>query len=141
MSTLTRRRSNPIADLLGWLENETGPGAPGLGLASNVRIEDFVEDDTYVLRAELPGIDPDEDVAVDVTGEVLTIRGQRREQRQDRMCHELRYGPFSRTVPLPRHAKVDAVTAAYRDGVLELRVPLDGEGPHATRVLVQRAED
>jgi HSP20 family molecular chaperone IbpA len=142
MSTLTHRRGNPLAEMLGWLDSETGAGVLGLGLNTPyVRIEDYVDDDTYVLRAEMPGIDPDKDVEIGVAGDVLTISGERREEHQDRMRHEFHYGSFSRSVRLPRLAKSEDVTASYRDGVLELRVPLDGAGPEARLIPIQRAED
>lgn len=140
MSTLTRWRSNPIADMLGWLDNESDTGFMSLGLTPYVRVEDFVEDNTYVLRAEMPGIDPDKDVQIDVTGDVLTIKGERQEENKDRNRHEFHYGSFSRSVTLPPNAKADEVTATYQDGVLELRVPFDGEGPEAKRIPVQRPD-
>jgi len=140
MTTLTRRRNNPIAEVLGWLDNESGSGFMSLGLTPYVRIEDFVEDGTYVLRAEMPGIDPDKDLAIDVEGDVLTIKGERQGEHQDRHRHEFHYGSFSRSVTLPQNADVDAVTAEYKDGVLELRVPCEGTAPEAKRIPVQRAE-
>lgn len=139
MSTLTRR-TTPIADMLGWLDQETGTNLLGLGLTPYVWVEDFLEDDVYVLRAEMPGIDPDKDVRIEVAGDVLTISGERREASKDRLRHEFHYGSFSRSVHLPSLAKVDDVTAEYRDGVLELRVPLEGTPPAAKSIPVQRAD-
>lgn len=139
MNTVTRRRSNPLADMLGWLDSESGNSLLGLGLAPYVRIEDFIDEGTYVLRAEMPGIDPDKDVQIDIAGDVLTISGERQEEKQDRHRHEFHYGAFSRSVHLPPNARVDDVTAAYTDGVLELRVPMDGAAPEAKKVPIQRA--
>lgn len=138
MTTLTRRRTSPLAEVLGWLDKETD--FMGLGLTPSVRVEDFVEDGVYVLRAEMPGINPDKDVQVDVSGDLLTISGERREEHKDRRRREFHYGSFERTVTLPRDAKVDEVQASYQDGVLEVRVPLDGETPRATHVPIQRPE-
>lgn len=140
MTTLTRRRTNPIAEMLGWLDNESGTGFLSLGLTPYIRIEDFVEDGMYVLRAEMPGIDPDKDVQIDIEGDVLTIKGERQEEHKDRNRHEFHYGSFSRSVTLPQNADVDDVTAAYKDGVLELRVPCEGTAPEAKRIPIQRAE-
>lgn len=136
MNTLTYRRSNPVADMLGWLGDEAEAGILGLGLGLSplVRVEDFVDEGTYVLRAEMPGIDPDEDITIEVNGEVLTITGERKDEDRNRMRHEFHYGAFSRSVHLPRHAKVDDVTAAYRDGVLEVRVPLEEAGTESKRI-------
>lgn len=81
-------------------------GAGSFGLAPYVRVEDFVEEDgTYVLRAEMPGVDPEKDVQVSVAGGVLSIAGERRQEEHDRGRHELHYGAFTRQVPLPRNAR------------------------------------
>ena len=136
MTTLTRQRSNPFADVLGWLEHESGAGG---GLTPFVRVEDFVEDGTYVLRAEMPGIDPDKDVVVDISGDILTIKGERREEHQERQRHEFHYGSFSRSISLPRHADVDEITASYKDGVLELRVPFEKSAPEPRKIPIQRS--
>lgn len=139
MSTLTHRRSRPITEMLGWLDSESGGGLTSLWPTPYVRIEDFVEGDTYVVRAEMPGIDPDKDVEIDIAGDVLTIRGERQEEHKDRHRHEFQYGSFSRSIGLPKNAKVDGVTAAYKDGVLELRVPFEDSAVEAKRIPIQRA--
>lgn len=140
MTTLTHRPTNPIAQMLGWLDNESGAGLMSLGLTPGLRIEDFVEDNTYVLRAEIPGIDPDKDVHIDVDGDILSIRGERREEHKERGRQEFHYGAFSRHVHLPQNARIDEVTAAYKDGVLELRVPFEGAAPQAKQIPVQRPD-
>lgn len=68
--TLMSRRTNPLAEMLGWLDAE-GPSLRGLGGAPYVRIEDYLEEDTYVLRAEMPGIDPDKDLDISIDGDVV----------------------------------------------------------------------
>jgi HSP20 family protein len=140
MTTIARRRSNPVAELLNWLEGEPPmlTGMRGLGLAPYIRIEDFVENGTYVLRAEMPGIDPDEDVRVEVSDGVLTLRGERKEEQHDRGRHEFHYGSFERSLRLPWGAEAEAVEATYTDGVLELRIPVDGEKPPSVRIPIQR---
>ena len=81
MNTLTRR-GNPVADMLGWLDHEAGTNLLGLGLTPYVRVEDFVEDDVYVLRAEMPGIDPDKDVEITMSDHRLHLRAERRSETQ-----------------------------------------------------------
>ena len=141
MTTIVRRRTNPVTDVLNWLEAEPPVlmGMRGFGLAPYIRIEDFVEDGTYVLRAEMPGIDPEKDVEVEVIDDVLTIRGERREEEHERNRHEFHYGSFERSLRLPRGTKAEDVKASYADGVLELRIPADVEEPQSTRIPVQRA--
>jgi HSP20 family molecular chaperone IbpA len=138
MTTITRRRIHPFADLVGWLESD--PSAQRMGLAPLVRVEDFFEDGTYVLRAEMPGIDPEQDLDITVDGDVLTIRGERREEKKDKERSELHYGSFSRTLTLPRHAKVDDIAADYADGVLTLKVPMGGPAEAPRKVSVHRTE-
>lgn len=139
MSTVARR-SRPVSDMIEWLEANSPLNVRGLGLAPYVRVEDFLDEDTYVLRAELPGIDPERDVEVTVESHVLTIAGERREETREKNLRELHYGSFRRMVSLPHGARPDAVTASYSDGVLEVRVPLGGEAQPSLRIPIQRSE-
>ena len=141
MATPARTSSKPgnaLAEMMNWLEQPLQNW--GLGLTPYVRVEDFVDGDTYVLRAEMPGIDPDKDVEVSVVNDLLTIRGERREEETEKGRHELHYGSFSRTLPLPRGTRVEDIRASYTDGVLELRVPLEQETTESHKIPVQRAE-
>lgn len=92
-----------------------------------LRIEEQVTDDTMVLRAELPGIDPDKDVEITVSDGLLQLRAQRRfektEEEKGQTRSEFRYGSFARTIRVPRELSVDDVTASYHDGILEVRYP------------------
>lgn len=139
MSTVARR-TRPMSEMIEWLEANSPLNVRGLGLAPYVRVEDYVEADTYVLRAELPGIDPEQDVEVTVENDLLTIAGERREETREKNLRELHYGSFRRTVSLPRGARPDEVTATYSDGVLEVRVPLSGETRPGLRIPIQRSE-
>ena len=131
-STPVRRRFGP-ADLLDWLESAPPIGLRGIGLSTQLRMEDFVEDGVYVLRAEMPGIDPDKDVEISVVGDTLTVKGERREEksedRKDKHLRELHYGSFYRSVRLPGPVDADKVTATYTTGVLEIRAPIDHAEP------------
>jgi HSP20 family protein len=105
-----------------------------------LRVEEFMDGDMLVVRAELPDIDPDEDVELTVADGVLHIEA-RREQRSEQKDKEgyrseLRYGSFVRNVSLPAGAKVEDITAIYTDGMLEIRAPLLPETvePGVTRV-------
>ena len=138
MATLARRTPSSLGDMLDWLES--GPDLALRGLTHDIRVEDFVEDDTYVLRAELPGVDPAQDIEVKVTGDVLTITGLRREEEHDKGYSEFSYGSFTRSVPLPAGCEPSAVAATYSDGVLEVRVPIGTTGQSVTKVPVQRTK-
>ena len=109
---------------------------------STLRIEEFVEDDTLVVRAELPGVDVEKDVDVSVHDGLLFIKAERtdRTEKKDKSFFrsEFRYGAFARTVPLPPDATVDDVKATYQDGVLEVRIPTRTLTSGASKVPVQR---
>lgn len=105
-----------------------------------LRVEEFVDDGTIVVRAELPDIDPDKDVELTVANGVLHIRAQREEKTEKkergRYRSEFRYGSFVRNLPLPEGIEDDDITASYKDGILEIRAPLpvEQEKPEATKV-------
>ncbi len=116
-------------------------GWPGLGLPGRwrrmldmigeqgdwLRVEEFRDGDVLVVRAELPGIDPDKDVEVTISDGSVRIRA-RREQRaeqkgQEDFRSEFRYGEIERDVPLPEGVTGEDIKASYRDGILEVRIP------------------
>jgi HSP20 family protein len=82
--------------------------------------------DNFVLKAQLPGIDP-KDIDVQVTREAISISGERRYENTDEKSgyvrSEFRYGKFHRTLPLPAHIQNDSVQAEYKDGILMLTLP------------------
>jgi HSP20 family protein len=140
MTTVAKRGSSPMAEMLDWLESNAPLNLRGVGLAPYVRVEDFLEEGAYVLRAELPGIDPEKDIEVSIENDLLTIRGERREETKEKNRREFHYGSFRRTVSLPKGADADQITASYTDGVLEVRVPTTAEVAPSVRIPVQRAE-
>lgn len=87
-------------------------------------------DATLEVRMDLPGIKP-EQVDVQVSGNLLTISGERKEEREEkgRAFHrvERRCGSFARTVSLPCPVKEEKVDAQYRDGVLTITLPKTDE--------------
>jgi HSP20 family protein len=108
-----------FSDVEDWIEAELA----GLG-THPVRVEDFREKDKYVLRAELPGVDPERDVKVNVDRGVLTVEAQRSEEKHERHRSEFRYGALRRSVTLPAAADEDKISARYDKGILEVSVPL-----------------
>jgi HSP20 family protein len=79
--------------------------------------------DKLVVRADVPGMSKD-DLHVDVEDNVLTIRGERREEHEDRdegvFRSERSYGEFYRAIPLPEGVNTDQCEAKYENGVLEV---------------------
>ena len=127
------RTGFPFADWFGF--------DPLRGLFDDVRIEQYVEGDDFVVRAELPGVDVDKDLEITVDGGRLTLTVNRRnETKSEGRGHvrsEFRYGVFSRSVALPAGAVEADVKATYADGILTVRMPFKQPTP-ATKVAVTR---
>ncbi|WP_134772746.1 Hsp20/alpha crystallin family protein [Ornithinimicrobium flavum] len=114
MSKELTRTTNPFAEMMEWWDLAGPRDRKGVGLAPQVRV-------------------------VTVQGDVLTIRGERREQKKDRNHQEFHDGSFSRSVTLPAGADPDAVDASYTDGVLEVRVPMTAPEAGTRTVPVTRS--
>jgi HSP20 family protein len=102
-----------------------------------MRIKEFLDGNTLVVRAELPGMDPEKDIEITVVDDVLTIRAERLEEASEGREEpggyrsECCYDSFLRSVALPAGTAADAVTAGYDHGVLEVRVAM-ATAPSAT---------
>ncbi len=113
-----RRRGWPFRSL--WEEPlpETVAFAP--------EVDMFDKKDEIVVKAELPGVSK-KDISVSVSGDVLTIKGERRKEQETRdedyYCCERAYGAFARSLRLPVEVEVDKIKASYEDGILEIRLP------------------
>jgi HSP20 family protein len=131
----------PVEDH-GWLDFLHRPSWLQAFTATPIRIEEDVDGDRVVVRAELPGIDPDKDVEINVSDGMLQIRAQRRdrtsEEHEGHRHSEFHYGSFARVISLPAGADADDVKATYRDGILEIVMPVDAKQVEATRVPVTR---
>lgn len=107
------------------------------GSEGRLRLEQLEDDGDLVIRAELPGVDPDEDVDISVQDRTLTISAERREESEDKKegsyRSEFRYGSFARTISLPRGVEADDITASYTDGILEVRIPQPTEPAKGAR--------
>jgi len=93
-----------------------------------LRVEEYQEGDTLVVKAEVPGIDPDQDVEITLTGNQLHLdvrREEKSEHKSKHGCHsEFHYGTFSRSVTLAPGVNKQDLRATYNDGVLEVRIPV-----------------
>jgi HSP20 family protein len=87
-------------------------------------------DDQYVIKASLPGVNPD-DVEVTLENNVLSVAGEIKEEQENEgntyHLRERRYGKFRRSITLPSRVEADNVDASYADGVLTIQVPKSEE--------------
>ncbi|WP_083502631.1 Hsp20/alpha crystallin family protein [Sphaerimonospora mesophila] len=122
MGGLMRRESRGILpEIFDWLEAPFAGLRPLPGQA--IRFEDYVQGGRYVLRAELPGIDPEKDVESTLSGGILTVRAERREEQREQHRTEFRYGSFTRSISLPEGADENDVKATVATAT-------GGEHPH-----------
>ncbi len=107
-------------------------------------IEVLERDDQLVVRADLPGLSK-EDVKVEVTDDLLTVAGERREERDETRegyrHSERRYGRFSRSVPLPEGISPEDVRCTFQNGVLEITMPAPQREQRSRRIEIQGAPD
>ena len=87
-----------------------------------IKLEDDMQDGRYVLRAEIPGIDPDKDVDITVRDGRLTIKAERTERKETKGRSEFSYGSFTRSVTLPAGADEEDIKATYGKGILTVSV-------------------
>ncbi|MFD1426057.1 HSP20 family protein [Kroppenstedtia sanguinis] len=102
-----------------------GEGFGGQGFLPALNVEEKA--DHYEIQVEIPGMEPD-DVEIEVQGNTLVIRGERREERKEENRYHLvesRYGTFQRSFTLPNNADMERITADAENGVLHVYVPKD----------------
>ncbi|MBX6423500.1 Hsp20/alpha crystallin family protein [Thermosulfurimonas sp. F29] len=87
-------------------------------------------EDSVVVRADVPGLDP-EDLEVNISGNLLTIRGEKKQEKEEKKENFYRvervYGSFVRTVELPAEVEGDKAEATYKNGVLKIVLPKKAE--------------
>ena len=109
---------------------QTSNAANGGSALWTPAVEVSQTDSQYVVRAELPGLKPEE-VQIEVTEDGLALSGERTFERdlEKGGVHrtEIRYGRFYRVIPLPDGANVDQARAKFENGVLEVTLPLAEE--------------
>lgn len=139
MAKSPARRHPPglFPDLRDWLD---APWAPLLPFAPGhmFRVEDYIKDNNYVVRAELPGLDPGKDIEITVEGGTLTIHAERREEQKEAHRSEFRYGSFTRSVALPDQADTEHITATYDKGILAVSIPMTEAKPEGRRIAITR---
>ena len=112
--------SNRISQLLGesWIAPEpSGTWFPAVDVEET--------SDEVILVAELPGM-LEEDVHVEIENNILTVRGEKREERKEKCSYhvwERSYGSFERRLTVPQSVQVDSIQAEFDNGILTVRMP------------------
>ncbi len=134
----TRSTAWPANWIDGWFDHLPLFGRPPGSLLSRlgdvelVRVEHFRDGSDLVIRAEMPGIENEDDIDVSIVGDKMTVSAKREQRTETKengsFRSEFHYGSFSRTVTVPPGTSPDDVKASYVDGIVEVRVPV-GDGP------------
>ncbi|WP_425437836.1 Hsp20/alpha crystallin family protein [Mycobacterium neglectum] len=134
-----QRQSRPLLPELSELFNNFSTGFPTFATLPSIaglrpffdsnllRMEDETREGLYLVRAELPGLDPIEDIEVTVRDGQLTIKADRSQSDDTNGRSEFSYGSFARTIMLPADAEEDEINATYDRGILTVLVPLSEE--------------
>src|SRR5258707_14619990 len=138
MAKLARRQPPALfPELFCWVES---PLTPVLTFTSRqtFRVADYIQDNRFVIRAELPGLDPDKDIEVTVDDGTLTIHAERREEEEEKKGHrsEFRYGSLTRSGRLPAKADAKHVTARHEKGILHASGPTPQARPEGRPVAI-----
>ncbi len=132
-----------------WLRDFFGPAAldwyKPVTSDFNPAAEVVKDGDDAVVRLELPGVDVEKDVNVELDRGRLVIHGEHRDEHHEensdanhgRTLREIRYGSFRRSFQLPAHVTGDAITASYDAGVLTVRVAGAYKGSAAQRIAIE----
>ena len=141
---LIRRMQADLDRMLGASSARSARVSQDDAISLDPPIETFMRGNEFVIRVDLPGTSRD-DVTVEIGDDAVTVSGERRLERDDERdgvhVTEVRYGAFTRVIPLPPGAQVDDAAATMRDGVLEIVVPAPSdESKRSRRVEIQGAQ-
>jgi HSP20 family protein len=121
-------------------ERNSGTGGPMIPA-----VDTLTRGDDIVVRAELPGVDPDRDIEISFQDNVLRIRGERRREGRTEengyQRFESSYGSFGRNIPLPEGVNADQIKASYHRGILEVVVPNAAKVSSPRRIAVTSGEE
>jgi HSP20 family protein len=134
--------AQPAWDIDRWVREYFGPATANDWFTGfNPAAEIAKDGDDALVRVELPGVDVEKDVNVEVDKGWLVIHGERRDERSEendeRTLSEVRYGSFRRSFKLPEHVTSDAISASYDAGVLTVRVAGAHKGAEAQSIAIE----
>jgi len=134
-STDLERLRHEFDDLLERFGFDRGEFKTWPATSNRPAIESSIDGDKFVVRVDLPGVDP-KNIDVQVANGILTVKGTREEKRESNKAsvfrREIRYGSFERALSLPEGIKAENLNAVHHDGVLELSAPLPKESAAKT---------
>lgn len=129
--TMIRRAFPPVTGAVRTPGDRRGPGhRPGLPAGFRPAVDIVRDGNDALIKLDIPGVDFESDIDVEVDGSTLTISGERRDPHAPaegeatgiRVQSEVRYGAFRRAFTLPDHVTAEQLSAGYDAGILTVRV-------------------
>lgn len=134
-----RRMSEEMDRTFGQFFGQSG----GRGRQWHPELEITEKNGKFCIQTDLPGLRPD-DVKVEITGDRLTISGERKSENENReggtYRSERRYGQFYREIALPEGVKAEEAKANFHDGVLEITLPIPQQTSNRRQIPIQTGE-
>ena len=142
MARLMRRRAptTVVRARLPDLRDSLQTALLAFSSAQTFRLEELVRDGHYLIRAELPGLDPATNIEVTLDGKMLRIHAERCQQDCEPYRTEFLYGSATRSVRLPARVDPQDITARYQQGILEIRLPMPAAKPDSIRIASPNAD-
>jgi HSP20 family protein len=138
--SMMRRMSEEMDRTFGSFFGQSSSGRTGSWFPA---IEVSEQSGQLHVHAELPGLKP-EDVKVEVTNDSLILRGERKSEHEHKLGgayrSERRYGEFYREIPLPEGVNPDDAKAQFRNGVLEVTLPIPAQASNRREIPIQTGE-
>jgi HSP20 family protein len=135
MNTQELSGHESAAELSDWPGSPLSTLHPMADASQPIPFEEFAENNRYVVRIELPGVDPGQDVDISIDAHVLTVRAERPAGAAGQHRSALPFGTFRCQITLPAATNDRDAAATYRNGILEISVGWQ-EGPTARKIEV-----
>jgi HSP20 family protein len=130
MSTRTRGSAANLAD---WAGSPLSTVHHLPRHAIPIRTEQFPDGSSYVVRLEVPGVDPANDMTISVAAGTLNVSADRRDRTPAGAQSEFRYGSFARHVVLPPGSDPQDVSASCHNGIVTVRIGMKTDHQQAAR--------
>jgi HSP20 family protein len=130
MSTRTPASSPNLAD---WAGSPLSTVHHLTAHAIPIRVEQYPDASGYVIRLEIPGVDPANDLTISVAAGTLNVSAERRDCTPAGAQSEFRYGTFARHVVLPPGSDPQDISASYHNGIVTVRIGIQTERQQAPR--------
>lgn len=137
MTTTTQPAGAAITGISDWAGSPVSTLHRMPAQPQPIPVEQYADGTGYVIRFEVPGIDPAADLTVSVEAGAVVVRAERRDTAPEGRQTEFRYGDLGRRIALPLGADAREVSASYHDGILTVRIGFEAEHQQARAVEVE----